>query len=89
MAMLEPLSYADGATTLSGLVARPEGAARAAIVVYPTIMNATQAVKDKAAALAANGYIALIADFYGKQPSSRTLPECLAVLTHPKVANEV
>lgn len=70
MAMLESLSYADGETTLSGLVVRPEGAARAAIVVYPTIMNATQAVKDKAEALAASGYIALIADFYGKQPSS-------------------
>lgn len=70
MAELETLNYADGETALSGLLARPDGPARAAIVIYPTIMNATQAVIDKAEALAAAGYIALIADFYGKTPAS-------------------
>lgn len=68
MSMLEELAYTDGDMPLAGMLARPEGAARAAIVVYPTIMNATQAVIDKAAELAKAGYLALIVDFYGKMP---------------------
>ncbi|WEK47058.1 MAG: dienelactone hydrolase family protein [Candidatus Andeanibacterium colombiense] len=67
---LEPLAYSDGDTALSGLLARPAGTPRAGIVVYPTIMNTTQAVEDKARALADAGYLALIADFYGKAPAS-------------------
>jgi len=70
MTMLEELAYSDGETALSGLLARPAGRPRAAIVIYPTIMNSTRAVEDKAEALAAAGYLALIADFYGKTPSS-------------------
>jgi dienelactone hydrolase len=70
MTALEPLAYADGDTPLSGLLARPSGKPKAAIVVYPTIMNTTQSVEDKARALADAGYIALIADFYGKAPAS-------------------
>ncbi|WP_347230257.1 dienelactone hydrolase family protein [Erythrobacter sp. SG61-1L] len=68
--MLEKLAYADGDTALTGLLARPSGAPRAVIVVYPTIMNSTRVVEDKAVALAEAGYLALIADFYGKTPSS-------------------
>lgn len=68
--MLEKLAYSDGDIALTGLLARPAGTPRAAIVVYPTIMNSTRAVEDKAAALAEAGYLALIADFYGKTPSS-------------------
>lgn len=68
--MLEKLSYADGDVALTGLLARPAGTPRAIVAVYPTIMNSTRAVEDKASALAEAGYLALIADFYGKTPSS-------------------
>lgn len=68
MSSLETLSYRDGGTELTGLVARPSGEPRAGVVVYPTIMDSTLAVEDKARALAEAGYLALIADFYGKTP---------------------
>lgn len=70
MTDLTPVSYADGDTALTGLLARPSGAARAAVVVFPTIMNPTPSVLDKARDLAAHGYLALVADFYGKMPES-------------------
>lgn len=65
---METLPYTDGNTTLTGLLYRPQGTPRAAIAVYPTIMNPTPAVQDKAAALAEAGYLALVADFYGETP---------------------
>jgi len=67
---LEPHEYADGDTALTALVARPVGEPRAAVLVMPTIMNPTDSVRDKALALAEAGYLALIADFYGEQPTS-------------------
>lgn len=70
MSALERLDYADGDVALTGLLVRPARPPRAAIVVYPTIMNSTKSVEDKALALAEAGYIALIADFYGKTPAS-------------------
>ena len=70
MSELERLAYSDGDTALTGLVARPQGAPRAAVLVFPTIMNPTAAVLAKAEALAAAGYLALVADFYGLAPSS-------------------
>ena len=65
---VETLDYEDGETRLTGLLARPSGAPRAAVLVFPTIMNATPAVEAKAALLAEAGYQALIADFSGKRP---------------------
>jgi dienelactone hydrolase len=65
----ETLPYADGETALTGFLYSPQGTPRAAVAVYPTIMNPTQAVRDKAQALAEAGYLALIADFYGKAPA--------------------
>jgi dienelactone hydrolase len=67
---LEPLDYKDGETWLTGQVARPTGTPRAAVLVFPTIMNPTASVESKAVSLAEAGYLALIADFYGKQPAS-------------------
>jgi dienelactone hydrolase len=66
----ERVIYSDGETTLTGLVYRPSGKARAAILVYPTIMNQGGSVLDKAASLADHGYLAFVADFYGKAPAS-------------------
>jgi len=67
---LEPFPYQDGDTALTGLVARPSGTPRAAVLVFPTIMNPTESVRNKALALAEAGYLALIADFYGEEPTS-------------------
>jgi dienelactone hydrolase len=66
----EPVAYTDGETALTGLLARPRGAPRAAILVFPTIMNPTPAVEEKALKLAEAGCLALIADLYGKRPSN-------------------
>jgi dienelactone hydrolase len=67
---LEGIPYTDGDTALTGLLARPAGPARAAIVVFPTIMNPTRFVLAKAQDLAARGYLVLVADFYGAEPTS-------------------
>jgi dienelactone hydrolase len=66
---LEPLEYFDREARLSGLRAMPAGPPRAAVLVFPTIMNSTPAVEDKARRLADAGYLALIADFYGRRPA--------------------
>ncbi|WP_126172783.1 dienelactone hydrolase family protein [Altericroceibacterium xinjiangense] len=70
MSELEQVRYSDGETQLTGLLARPAGQPRAAVAVFPTIMNPTKSVTDKALALADAGYLALVADFYGKTPES-------------------
>jgi len=63
---LERVDYADGEVALAGWLARPLGAARAAVLVFPTIANVTANIERKAQALAESGYIALIADLYGE-----------------------
>lgn len=64
----EPIAYRDGETELKGAVFRPATAPRAAIAVFPTIMNPTPAVEAKARALADAGYLAFLCDFYGETP---------------------
>ena len=80
---LEQHHYADGETGLAGLLARPSGAARAAVLVFPTIMNTTPAVETKAKALADAGYLALIADFYGQRPANFDEARTLAAAIRP------
>lgn len=65
MSALERVNYGDGQTVLTGWLARPSGPPRAAVAVFPTIMNGTPAVEAKALALAEVGYLAFVADFYG------------------------
>ena len=67
MSAFERVGYSDGQESLTALLLRPEGAARAAVVVYPTFMNSTPGVEAKAQALVGSGYSVLIADFYGPQ----------------------
>jgi dienelactone hydrolase len=62
---LERVDYRDDATPLTGWLAKPAATARAAILVLPTIANPTPAVERRAHMLAASGYLAMIADFYG------------------------
>lgn len=67
---LEPVSYRDGDTTLTGLLARPAGKPRAAIALFPTIANANPAMERRAKMLAKAGFLAMIADFYGEKVDS-------------------
>jgi dienelactone hydrolase len=70
MSALEQVSYSDGGLVLSGLLARPEGKARAAVVIFPTIANVTPAIERRAAMLADAGFLCMIADFYGEPVDS-------------------
>jgi len=64
--MFDRIDYKDGATPLTGYVARPVGRPRAAVLVLPTIVNITPNIERKAQALAEAGYLAFIGDFYGE-----------------------
>lgn len=66
MSELEQVGYRHGEVALTGLLARPSGIPRAAIVVFPTIVNANQAIERRARMLADAGFLAMIADFYGE-----------------------
>lgn len=63
---LEPVAYADRGVALTGWLARPDGTPRAAVLVLPTIANVTPAIERRARLLADQGYLAMIADFYGE-----------------------
>lgn len=67
---LEPIPYTDRDTALTGWLARPVGAARGAVVVFPTIANVLPAIERRAAMLAEQGFVAMIADFYGQPVAS-------------------
>lgn len=66
---MEKLTYHDGEIALTGYLARPAGSPRAAVAVFPTIMNTTPAVEAKARQLAEAGFLAMICDFYGDTPA--------------------
>jgi len=66
MSELEALAYADGDVALTGWLARPAGATRAAIVLFPTIANINPAMERRAAMLADLGFLVMVADFYGE-----------------------
>lgn len=68
MSDFERIEYRDCDLELTGLLARPGGTPRAAVAVFPTIMNPTPAVEAKALALADAGYLAMICDYYGEAP---------------------
>lgn len=75
---MEQVDYRDGDKALIGWLARPAGMPRAAVALFPTIMNTTPAVEDKARLLAEAGYLALIADFYGEMPADFAAAGALA-----------
>jgi dienelactone hydrolase len=66
MSALERIDYAQGAATLIGWLARPVGAARAAVVLFPTIANFNAPAERRARLLAEAGYLVMVADFYGQ-----------------------
>ena len=65
MRALERIDYAHGDTPLTGWLARPSGAARAAVVLFPTIANFNAPAERRARMMAEAGYLVLVADFYG------------------------
>ena len=75
---MEKLDYRDGDVALTGLLARPGGMPRAAIVVYPPIVNANEAVERRAKMLADAGFLAMIADFYGEPVADFPAGQALA-----------
>lgn len=70
MILPDNLAYHEGETALAGTVFHPPQAPRAAVVLFPTIMNTTPSVVAKACALAEHGYLAMVADLYGQAPAS-------------------
>ncbi|QGN53540.1 dienelactone hydrolase family protein [Novosphingobium sp. Gsoil 351] len=67
----EPIPYVDGPTSLTGLLVRPAGIPRAAVVVFPTIMNQTENALRRLPMLAGEGYLAFCADLYGRACADR------------------
>ncbi len=70
MTTLDPIPYRDGPTALTGWLARPAAAPRAVVVLFPTIANVNPAMERRAGMLAEEGYLTLIADFYGEPVDS-------------------
>ena len=67
----ETIAYTDGATALTGYLARPTGTPRGAVIVFPTIMNQAPNATRRLPMLAEAGYLAFLADFYGCEPADR------------------
>ncbi len=68
---MQQISYRDGDTELTGVLARPSGRPKAAIAVFPTIMNQAPNVERRLQMLARAGYLALMIDFYGEPITDR------------------
>jgi dienelactone hydrolase len=68
---METIAYRDGETALNGLIARPNGQPRGAVVVFPSIMNQAANATRRLPMLAEAGYVAFLADFYGREPADR------------------
>ncbi len=67
---MNDIAYEDAGTSLTGKLFRPSQTARAAVLMFPSFMNATDPVLDKARRLADEGYLVMVADFYGETPGS-------------------
>lgn len=67
MIELEAIPYKHGDVTLGGLLALPEGPPRAAVVIYPSLINIEDSVRRRARMLAEMGYVTFIADYYGEE----------------------
>lgn len=68
MSAFETVAYADAGTALTGRLARPAGDPRAAVVVYPSVHGQTGHSDERLRRLAAAGYLAMSADYYGDLP---------------------
>ena len=69
MSDFEAIAYSHGDVALAGRLIRPVGTPRAGIVIFPTIVNGSPRIEKAARDLAAAGYLAFVADFYGQVPA--------------------
>ncbi|MGN6499348.1 MAG: dienelactone hydrolase family protein [Tsuneonella sp.] len=67
----DTVTYRHGETALAGVIARPQGTPRAAVLLFPSIMNQKPNAHRRLPMLTDAGYLALMADFYGEDPQSR------------------
>jgi len=70
---MKDIKYSDGDVALTGKLAMPAGTPRAAVLVFPNILNLTPVALRRVEMLAEHGYLAMLADFYGQSPSDRDL----------------
>lgn len=77
------LDYKDGALTLKGFLATPDGAAgpRPGVVLFPEAFGIGAHVMERARRLAALGYVALGADPYGEGAQAADLPKAIELMT--------
>lgn len=74
---MEHITYTDRGTVLTGQLAHSVGKPRAAVVLFPTIMNQSPNVLRRLPMLAEAGYLAFIADFYGAPVADRAAAHAL------------
>lgn len=87
MSDFERVDYADGETALTGWLARPAGTPRAAVVVFPTIMNQVENATRRLPLLAEAGYVAFLADLYGRAVNDRADAHALGTALRADVAD--
>lgn len=87
MSEFERVDYSHGATALSGLLARPAGTPRAAVVIFPTIMNIAPNVLRRMPMLTDAGYLAFMADFYGQPVADRAAAHALGTALRADVSH--
>lgn len=87
MSALEQVRYSHGAIGLTGLLARPAGTPRAAVVIFPTIMNIAPNALRRMPMLAEAGYLAFMADFYGERVSERPAAHALGTALRAEVSH--
>jgi dienelactone hydrolase len=87
MSEFEEVRYQHGATTLTGLLAHPAGTPRAAVAIFPTIMNIAPNVLRRMPMLAEAGYLAFMADFYGEPVPDRAAAHALGTALRADVSH--
>ncbi len=85
--LLERVNYTDRGTALTGWLVRPAGPPHAAVVVFPTIMNAAPNVLRRMRMLAEAGYLAFMADFYGEPVPDRPAAHALGTALRADVGH--
>jgi dienelactone hydrolase len=81
------VNYRDGEQQLTGWLAQPDGPARAAVVIFPSIMNAAPNVLRRMPMLTEAGYVAFTADFYGEEVPDRATAHALGTALRADAAH--
>lgn len=71
----EPVAYSHAGLALTGELFRPEGPAKAAVLVIPTIAGPNPPIRRRGEMLAGLGYLTFIADYYGRPWDSFANPD--------------